>query len=241
MAAALLAFAACSAEGSNVTSDASLRPDGSAILADAALTTPPDGSASQSPDAAAAEADAAIPADAGAQAGPDAGLLPDAALPPDSGYAPDAALADLDMAFYQCNVEPIVDRSCSMLACHGQTTRKLHLFARGRLRNDEMVPQVSTCLNPGSMVNLNAEGTGTVMCVGWSPHTSAEWQSNFASVRSFMFQGMNPDDSELLRKPSGAAAHGGPTILKTGGPDYQMLRRWLSGEKYVGTCNPLPN
>jgi hypothetical protein len=155
--------------------------------------------------------------------------------------AGDAGLADLDYEFYRCNVEPILDRSCSMLACHGKLSQPFHVFARGRLRNDEMVPQVNTCLSPGQPVNLNAEGTGTVMCVGWSAHTTAEWQSNFKSARSLMTIGMAPDESLLLRKPSGAVTHGGPVILKNGGADYAMIRRWLGGEKYAGTCDPKGN
>src|SRR5262245_2838427 len=97
------------------------------------------------------------------------------------GAPPFGPPANLDMDFYKCNVEPIVDRSCAMLGCHGDAKNPFRvyvIYARGRLRNDELVDNTGTCLKSGK-VNLNAEGTGTVMCEGWLPHTAAEWQKNY--------------------------------------------------------------
>src|SRR4029077_19745773 len=50
------------------------------------------------------------------------------------------ALPALDFNYYQCNVEPILDRGCAMMGCHGtERGRQLRLYARGRLRNDQTV------------------------------------------------------------------------------------------------------
>ncbi len=100
------------------------------------------------------------------------------------------ALPDLDLDYYKCNVEPILDGSCAMLGCHGvEQGRALEIYARGRLRHKETVVQVSSCPIGPQMLDLAAEATGTVMCVGWSPHTAAEWQENYDSARSFMVGG----------------------------------------------------
>src|SRR4051794_7744017 len=97
------------------------------------------------------------------------------------------ALPDLDLEYYKCNVEPILDGSCAMLGCHGvEQGRALKIYARGRLRHKETVPQVASCPIGPQTIDLADEGTGTVMCIGWSPHTAAEWQENYDTARSFM-------------------------------------------------------
>jgi hypothetical protein len=145
------------------------------------------------------------------------------------------------MDFYKCNVEPIFDRSCSMLGCHGTEERPFRMYARGRLRNDEMIPGVSSCLRSGD-VNLAEMGTATVMCEGWTPHTATEWQKNFDSANYFMREGMQPEDSELLAQATvGGLPHVGVHPFKAGDENYEMVKRWLSGEQLGSVCDPLPN
>jgi len=153
------------------------------------------------------------------------------------------ALPNLDMDYYQCNVEPIVDRSCSMLGCHGtETGRAYKIYARGRLRHNENVPQVWSCPVGPQTVNLAETGSGTVMCVGWSKHTQAEWQSNYDSARFFMVGITNPDDSDMIAQPVvGGKAHAGVHLFARGDSDYSTLRAWLSGQRLGTTCNPEPN
>jgi len=152
-------------------------------------------------------------------------------------------IADLDMDFYKCNVEPIFDRSCAMLGCHGSEMRPLRIYARGRLRNDEdltlsMNPAASGCLRSGTE-NLAERGTGNVMCEGWTRHTSTEWQKNFESARAFMRDGMDPEASELLTQPTvGGRPHVGIHPFRQGDTEYETIRRWLSGEQLGTTCNP---
>jgi hypothetical protein len=146
-------------------------------------------------------------------------------------------LAELDLEFYKCNVEPIFDRGCSMQACHGDLERPFRMFARGRLRNDEPY-MFDGCLRNGT-TNLNEMGTGTVMCEGSEPHTETEWQLNFESARSFMRQDMSPDDSELLSQPTvGGLPHVGVHPFVKDDESYTMVRRWLSGETLGTTCDP---
>jgi hypothetical protein len=145
-------------------------------------------------------------------------------------------VADLDLEFYKCNVEPIFDRTCSMMGCHGDNARPFRMFARGRLRNAEQFP-FEGCLR-NETVNLDEMGTGTVMCEGGEPHTETEWQLNFESARSFMREGMSPDDSELLQQPTvGGLPHVNVHPFRKDDESYTMVRRWLSGETLGTTCD----
>jgi hypothetical protein len=156
-----------------------------------------------------------------------------------------AMLPALDFDQYKCAVEPILDRGCAMMGCHGTVTgHSFRMFARGRLRNDQTVPQVPTCLNPGAPVNLNMQGSGTIMCVGWSPHTAEEWQMNFDSARSFMIGVSTPDASELIAEPMAQTyyTHTGVKLWATPmDPDYVTIRDWLGGATLGGTCDPGAN
>jgi hypothetical protein len=153
------------------------------------------------------------------------------------------ALPDLDLDYYKCKVEPIFDRGCSMVGCHGtETGRAFKVYARGRLRHQEMVPQVSSCPVGPQTVDLSEMGTGTVMCVGWSPHTAAEWQSNYDISRSFMLGLTDPEQSDLLAQPVvGGKSHAGVHLFAKTDAEYVTLKAWLGGAKLGSTCNPAPN
>ncbi len=147
----------------------------------------------------------------------------------------------LDLEYFKCRVEPILDRGCSMLGCHGtETARPFRVYSRGRMRNNEQVSQVSTCPGGARAVNLAQEGTGTVMCVGWSPHTATEWRKNFDNARTFATP--NPDDSDLLAQPVlGGRTHAGVHLFSRTSQDYQTIRDWLSGAQLGRACNPGSN
>jgi hypothetical protein len=154
-------------------------------------------------------------------------------------------LPNLDMNYYKCNVEPIFDRGCAFMNCHGtETARVLKVYARGRLRMTAMVPPPSgySCPDNGATVPLQM-GIGTDMCEGWFQHTDAEWQSNFDDARSFMvgLDATTVDQSDLLAQPVyGGKAHAGVHLFKKTDPDYQTIRSWLTGAT-LASCNPGPN
>jgi hypothetical protein len=155
---------------------------------------------------------------------------------PNEGPIP---LPDLDLDFYKCKVEPIFDRGCAMMGCHGtaagDTTRQFQVFARGRRRNTQQVPAM--CLDQG-MQDL-AKGSGTIMCYGWSAHTDAEWQNNFNSARAQMVGVQNPDDCDLLAQPLTKAHTGVHLWQSKSDPDYMTISSWLMGAKLGSTCNPM--
>jgi hypothetical protein len=154
-------------------------------------------------------------------------------------------LPNLDMGFYKCNVEPIFDRGCAFMNCHGtETGRVLKVYARGRLRMTAMVPPPSnySCPDNAATVPLKM-GIGTDMCEGWFPHTDAEWQSNYDDARSFMvgLDATTVDQSDVLAQPVyGGKAHAGVHLFKKTDPDYQTIRTWLTGGK-LASCDPGPN
>lgn len=150
-------------------------------------------------------------------------------------------LPSLDLNYFKCNVQPILDRGCSMMGCHGTDQgRYFRVYSRGRLRNNEIVDRVGSCLKSGT-VNLQEAGSGTVMCEGWLPHTDLEWQKNFDSARSFMLGITAPEQSEMLLQPViGGRPHVGVHLFTESDPDYQTIRAWLGGAT-LPSCNPLPN
>jgi hypothetical protein len=151
------------------------------------------------------------------------------------------ALPALDLDYFKCKVEPVLDRGCAMMGCHGtavdDNTRAFRVFARGRRRNRQTVPPLCLDTQP---VNLET-GSGTVMCYGWTAHTAEEWQANFDSARALLLGVQNPDDSDLLAQPVvGGKAHTGVHLFASAAdPDYQTLRAWLAGAKLGATCNPM--
>jgi hypothetical protein len=151
-----------------------------------------------------------------------------------------ATLPALDLDFYQCRVSPIFQRGCGQLACHGtDTDHPFRLYTRGRLRNKQMVFPVNTCgENPSIKVDLQARGTGTVMCEGWSKHTPEEWKKNFDSARSFMLGVTSPDESLILREAAeGGLPHAQVKLFAAGDTDFQTVRSWLAGATLGTTCN----
>lgn len=149
------------------------------------------------------------------------------------------ALPDLDVDFYKCNVEPIFDRGCAMMGCHGtETGRAYKIYARGRLRHSETVEPMCLDTMP---VDLT-KGNGTVMCYGWAPHTQYEWQSNYDNARFFMVGVTDPNQSDLLMQPKvGGKAHAGVHLFKEGDADYTTIAKWLGGAKLGTTCDTKGN
>lgn len=157
-----------------------------------------------------------------------------------------AVLPALDLDFYKCKVEPILDRGCAQLACHGtETGRALRVYARGRHRiSGEMLLETG-CLKPGTMVPTdNCEGC--IECACWTaPHTATEWQRNFDAARGFGLDSKGTaipagqeDTSELISQPIvGGKAHAGIKLFASGDADHTTLKQWLSGAKLGMVCN----
>jgi len=130
------------------------------------------------------------------------------------------ALPGLDENYFRCNVQPIYDRLCSQLGCHGTEERPLRIYARVKWR-------------------IKESRRGTHNGDGVDGLTDLEWCRNFDGSRAFATDVTT--DSQLLTQPldpgEGGLAHAGYTLF----PDdqdagYQTIRDWLDGAT-LPTCD----
>lgn len=154
-----------------------------------------------------------------------------------------SALPSLDLNFYKCRVQPVVDLTCAMIGCHGKEQgRPYKLYARGRLRADEPVCGGVCNQNCGVMVSAQTVSSANHHCSGRAALTMREWTTNFDSARATMV-GVAPAEAELLTLPlaTNASAHAGVKVFgDTNDPRYQTLLSWLSGAT-LATCVTNPN
>lgn len=158
-----------------------------------------------------------------------------------------ATLPALDLNYYKCNVEPIVDHKCSQLGCHGtEEGRAYRIYARGRLRlAGGSLSEPQYCQGQATSADLCS---GSASCGCRAQHTPEEWQRNYDSARSFALDAnLQPiaagqeDTSELIAQPIvGGKAHAGIHLFRDGDSDHTTLRDWLSG-KTLASCDPTPN
>jgi hypothetical protein len=146
----------------------------------------------------------------------------------------------LDPSYYRCKVQPIFDATCSMIGCHGvDTGRDFRVYSRGRWRHSETVQNAPTCLNPGGQSNLQMEGTGTIMCLGWSRLTRNEWQLNADNARLFAVGLATTADSLLLKEPltNSGMAHDNIKVFTGTDARYATVKAWLDGATAPATCD----
>ena len=157
-------------------------------------------------------------------------------------------LPALDENFYRCQVEPVFDRLCAQLACHGvepdlnanpaDVGRALRTYHRGRLRvTGETLQGESGCLN---QPDQNSEDCiGGLECACWTkPHLPTEWQRNFDSARGLGLKPNGeplaaPEDSDLLVQPlvgTDPPAHAGMKMWSENDLEYKTVLEWLEGK-----------
>lgn len=159
-----------------------------------------------------------------------------------------AALPALDPEYYECNVEPVLTRSCAMVGCHGtETGRALRLYARGRLRiTGETITEPGGCGGAGTMYPSET-CTGSIECKCWStPQLTDERRRNFDSARGFALDAAGAPlgdvtQSELLRQPQagGGFAHAGMVMWSAGDNEYSAVKNWLTGASLGSPCNSM--
>lgn len=131
-------------------------------------------------------------------------------------------LPRLDEDFFRCRVQPVLDRGCDQMACHGTDTgRPLRVYSRLSWR-------------------LPARFSGSDTRDSTAPLSSMEWCRNFDSARSFATS--DPAASELVRQPleplAGGLAHTGIHLFAdTADAEYRVLLDWLSGAS-LASCDP---
>jgi hypothetical protein len=154
-------------------------------------------------------------------------------------------LPPLDLELFKCKVMPLLQAKCSQLGCHGtETDRPLRGYARGRLRHAGETIKTTCQPTPGTDRQL-AGCTGSIECeCGVSPHTATEVQLNFDGARGFALDadgnalapGQEASSDLIAQAVIGGKAHAGVHVFKTGDPDEQALRDWISGKKLGQAC-----
>jgi hypothetical protein len=152
-----------------------------------------------------------------------------------------ATLPVLDLNYFECNVEPILDRKCGQLGCHGsENYRALRVYSRARLR-EATSSIVNAALCMGSATGSACTGSDSCPCNG--KHVAKEWQRNFDSARGFALDSFGvPLASEsnsdlLLQAKVGGKSHGGIHLFATNDAEYTTILNWLNGAT-LATCNP---
>jgi len=147
-----------------------------------------------------------------------------------------ATLPPLDLNFYKCGVDPIMNKKCSQQACHGtEEGRALRLYHRGRLRNAAESVIEPGCSSPGKMVSL-LDCVGSIECACFTVgKTATEWQRNFDSARGMLLDAQgnaapDPHQSEMIQQPIvGGKAHAGVHLFAEDDADHQTIVQWLGG------------
>jgi hypothetical protein len=137
-------------------------------------------------------------------------------------HVPDpSGVASLDESIFKCQIEPMLIRDCSYIACHGEATFPLRIYSVGKLRLGVSTDQTSRTL----------------------PLTPDEEHANFLSASGFAWNGVAPFDNLLIRKPlptaEGGYEHKGGAIY-AGGDDRRVdhLSQWLSSAPGFTCASP---
>ncbi len=128
----------------------------------------------------------------------------------------------VDRVTFACTVEPVLERECSMPACHGAPNRRMTVLAPGRMRL------------AGELAKAIAAQSADDREAGLHPAlTEVEIDANFASARAMLLPG-DPARSPLLDKPLAVDAGGvyhapaGNVFASTQSPGYVALLAWAS-------------
>lgn len=153
-----------------------------------------------------------------------------------------ATLPQLDLNYYKCKVEPILDKGCAMMGCHGSDSRGLRTYSRGRYRlAGEMV--TAACGGPPQTTDLK-NCIGSIECACYiAPHTTNEWRRNFDSARGLLLDAAgqplaDSEQSELIQQPMEGTgkAHAGFKLFKSTDAEHATLKAWLD-KQTLASCN----
>ena len=125
---------------------------------------------------------------------------------------------------FDCAVQPILAKQCSMPACHGNALRRFRVLAPGRMRIPSELVVAAQAQSADDREN------------GYHPAlTELELQYNFMQARSMIVPGEPLADCPLLNRPLAVSAGGmyhvagGDIFPSKLDPEYLSLKGWLLG------------
>jgi hypothetical protein len=136
------------------------------------------------------------------------------------GDNPVVTLPALDRQTFDCTVQPILDKKCAYLACHGNASQPLRIYSIGKLRLQD---------NP------------TLAQRSFTPLSEDERQANYQRAVSIGLSTGVGASSLFVQKPlnlsGGGLTHvGGQLFSGFTDPDYMTLLFWISGGA-SGSCD----
>jgi hypothetical protein len=131
----------------------------------------------------------------------------------------------LDYNYFVCNVQPVLIRRCSYLACHGNPQHALRIYSAGKLRlNDDGTRNGRDSLLTSDEVNLNFQSaTGLVL-------TATPQERAAPDLQKVLLLG-----KPLARREGGAEHHGVaifpvfPAKTVSDDPEFISLVLWVQG------------
>ncbi|HSO37815.1 MAG TPA: hypothetical protein VLT33_35050 [Labilithrix sp.] len=153
-------------------------------------------------------------------------VAPGCAATPDDGSIPSLAVTGLDRAGYEALVQPVVERRCGSLDCHGKLPRGLRVYGQNSLR---LPNDAGLAVGSGKTSTAEAEATYASI-VGLEPEKTRA----FAEASPRTVEGAYA--LTFLSKPLERERHRGGASLRKDEPAEQCLRTWLVGPINQTAC-----
>jgi hypothetical protein len=145
---------------------------------------------------------------------------------PDDGSRPELTVTDLDRNAYQSFVQPVMERHCGSLDCHGKLPRGLRVYGEDSLR---LPNDAGLTVGNGKTTADEAQAT-YVSIIGLQPEKMDEFARK--SPRT-------SDDAYgllLLSKPLAIERHRPGASLRKGEPAERCITSWLIGAVDTAAC-----
>jgi hypothetical protein len=145
---------------------------------------------------------------------------------PDDGAEPRLPIASLDADAYATMVQPVLEKKCGSLDCHGQLPRGLRIYGMNGLRLPNDVGNA-----PGVGETTPAEARATyVSIVGLEPEKTNALVGTQPRSRDDAYRLL------VLAKPLAVERHRGGVSLRKGEPAEQCLLSWVLGHPDASLC-----
>jgi hypothetical protein len=153
-------------------------------------------------------------------------LVAACAAAPDDGSEPRLPVASLDVDAYASMVQPVVEKKCGSLDCHGQLPRGLRVYGMNGLRLPNDAGH-----SPGVGETTAAEARATyVSIVGLEPEKTNALVGTQPRSREDAYRLL------VLAKPLAVERHRGGISLRKGEPAEQCLLSWVLGRPDAALC-----
>jgi hypothetical protein len=145
---------------------------------------------------------------------------------PDDGSLPSLPVTGLDRASYEAMVQPVVERRCGSLDCHGQLPRGLRVYGQNSLR---LPNDAGLAVGSGKTTSAEAQATYASI-VGLEPEKTSAFAAQSPRTEAEAYELV------VLSKPLERERHRGGTSLRKGEPAEQCIRSWLLGAADGAAC-----